>query len=46
VAKVAIVALLTNFKFESVSKEEIEFDNTTLALLPKHGQVRMKIMQK
>jgi hypothetical protein len=44
--KIGIVTLLTNFKFEGLRKEELEFNTATIALLPKHGQAEMKIMQK
>ena len=46
VAKVAIVMLLNSFNFDAVCKKEIEFDFGSVALLPKPGQLKIKIMQK
>lgn len=41
-AKVAIVKLLTTFKFECIEKKEIEFENYGVTLLPKGG-VNVKV---
>lgn len=41
-AKVAIVKLLTTFRFECIEKKEIEFDNYGATLMPKGG-VNVKI---
>lgn len=41
-AKVAVVKLLTVFKFECIEKKEIEFENYGVTLLPKGG-VNVKI---
>lgn len=46
VSKVAIVKLLLNYKFEAYSKRELEFDFGSVALLPKPGQCKIKIMKK
>lgn len=46
VSKVAIVMLLMNFKFEPLSKRELEFDFGSVALSPKPGQCQIKIMKK
>ncbi|CRK87139.1 CLUMA_CG000948, isoform A [Clunio marinus] len=46
VSKLAIVLLLLNFNFEATSKEQIEFDIGSVALLPKPGQCKIKIMRK
>ncbi|KAH8381943.1 hypothetical protein KR009_001109 [Drosophila setifemur] len=41
-AKLAIIKLLQNFNVEVMSKRELEFENSGIALLPKHGvQVRL-----
>lgn len=46
VSKVGIAMLLHNYKFEALSKKELEFDIGTVTLLPKPGQSNIKIMQK
>lgn len=46
VAKVAIVMLLKSYKFEAMSKKELEFDFGSVELLPKPGQSRIEIMRK
>lgn len=46
VSKVAIVLLLANFKLEAVSKKELEFDTSSISLLPKAGQCKIKIAKK
>jgi hypothetical protein len=45
-SKTAIVKLLMSFNFESISKEELEFDFGSVVLEPKPGQGHMKITQK
>jgi len=46
VSKVAIVLLLANFKLEAVDKKELEFDTSSISLLPKAGQCKIRIFKK
>lgn len=45
VSKVAIVMLLLNFKYEAFSEGELEFDYGSIALNPKPGQCKVKILK-
>ncbi|XP_070497146.1 cytochrome P450 6d3-like [Chironomus tepperi] len=44
--KVAVVMLLKNFKFEAVSYNELEYDYSSVVLLPEEGTCRVKISKE
>ncbi|XP_037724083.1 probable cytochrome P450 6d4 [Drosophila subpulchrella] len=44
-AKLAIIKILQNFNVEVMSKRQIEFENSGIALMPKHG-VRVRLSKR
>ncbi|KAH8251895.1 hypothetical protein KR038_010701, partial [Drosophila bunnanda] len=44
-SKLAIVKILQNFNVEVMSKRELEFENSGIALIPKHG-VRVRLSKR
>ncbi|XP_039493670.1 probable cytochrome P450 6d4 [Drosophila santomea] len=44
-SKLAIIKILQNFNVEVMSKSEIEFENSGIALIPKHG-VRVRLSKR
>ncbi|XP_070497145.1 cytochrome P450 6d3-like [Chironomus tepperi] len=46
ILKVAVVMLLKNFKFEAVCRDELEFDYSSIGLLPEEGTCKVKILKE
>lgn len=46
ISKVAIVMLLQNYRFQALSIKELEFDYGAVALLPKPGSCKIRVLHK